>query len=73
MSAPVCPEHRLEMAFPTSIDLGEKVKFRGKEIRNQFHYCRTKDCLWRYSPELKEYFRATEFPASHPLPGKLEL
>jgi hypothetical protein len=63
MSTPICPQHKTEMAFPTSIDLGDKVILRGKEVQNQFHYC-TKDCLWRYSPELKEYFRATEFPAS---------
>ncbi len=73
MGTPVCPEHKSEMAFPTSIDLGQKVILRGKEILNQFHYCCTKDCPWRYSSELAEYFKATEFPASHPLPGNLKL
>lgn len=73
LSTPVCTEHKTEMAFPTSIDLGNKVILRGKEIRNQFHYCGTNGCMWRYSSELGEYFRATEFPASHPLPGKLKL
>jgi hypothetical protein len=30
-SIPVCPEHKSEMDFPTSIDLGDKVILRGKE------------------------------------------
>jgi hypothetical protein len=73
MSTPVCPEHKTEMVFPTSTDLGDKVVFRGKEIRNQFHSFSNADCPWRYSSEPGEYFQATEFSVSRPLPGKLRL
>lgn len=73
MRTPACPDHKSEMAFPTSVDLGDKVMLHGKDVRNQFHYCGTKDCPWRYSSELGEYFRVTEFPASQPLPGKRKL
>jgi hypothetical protein len=62
---PVCPEHKKEMAFPTTnIDQNEKLILHGKEIRNMFHYCR--ECNWRYSSDLGEYFEATELPVSRP-------
>jgi hypothetical protein len=62
---PMCPEHKTEMDFPTSnIDQSEKLILHGKEIQNMFYYCR--ECNWRYSSDLGEFFEATELPASPP-------
>jgi len=67
---PVCPVHKTAMRKPASNrDEGEKLMIRGKEIQNKFYYCWQKDgqkeCHWRYSDDLRDYFKATELPASH--------
>jgi hypothetical protein len=69
-SKPLCPDHQTEMLYATSNrDQITKLTFRGKEIENKFHYCETDGCLWRFSSDLGDYFRADELPTSQPKSG----
>jgi hypothetical protein len=60
---PICPIHKTKMGFSSrNIDpwRGKTLTIRGKEVPNEFHYCRERDCAWRYSSELEDYFKATD-------------